>query len=123
MPRGHNIARCVHCGKEWVVGDCIPITCDECLGQGHTESFSCPKCWPARQKERRMKPSKTYLGDAVYAEADDFGGVILTTEDGLRATNTIELEPQVIRALQEYLAAMKRAQEAARAALEEEEDK
>lgn len=61
-----------------------------------------------------MKPPKNYLGDAVYAEADDFGGVILTTEDGYRATNTIELEPQVIRALQEYLAAMKRAQEAAR---------
>lgn len=42
---------------------------------------------------------KQYLGDAVYCEPDGHGGVILTTEDGYRATNTIYLEPEVIRRL------------------------
>jgi hypothetical protein len=34
---------------------------------------------------------KEYLGDGVYA-AFDGNGVILTTENGIRATNTIYLE-------------------------------
>lgn len=37
---------------------------------------------------------KIYLGDAVYAEFDGYG-IKLTTEDGLRATNAIYLEPEV----------------------------
>lgn len=47
---------------------------------------------------------KAYLGDAVYADFDQ-RGLVLTTEDGIRATNTIVLEPQVLQALQKYLAA------------------
>jgi len=46
---------------------------------------------------------RIYLGDAVYAEVDDCGDLVLTTEDGIRATNRIVLEPQVLRALFEYL--------------------
>lgn len=38
---------------------------------------------------------KRYLGDAVYFEFDGFN-VILTTEDGIRATNTIVMEPEVV---------------------------
>ena len=30
MPFGHHIARCLFCGKEWMVGDCIPSACEEC---------------------------------------------------------------------------------------------
>jgi len=45
---------------------------------------------------------KTYLGDAVYA--DEWGhGVELTTSDGISATNTIYLEPEVIAYLVKYL--------------------
>jgi len=47
--------------------------------------------------------NKTYLGDGVYAQIDDAGQVVLTTEDGLRATNTIYLEPAVLDALLTYL--------------------
>ena len=41
---------------------------------------------------------KRYLGDGVYVDFDGFQ-IVLTTEDGLRATNTIYLEPEVVNAL------------------------
>lgn len=47
---------------------------------------------------------KRYLGDAVYAEWDEWGRVVLTTEDGYRATNTIVLESEVYDALVQYVA-------------------
>jgi len=42
---------------------------------------------------------KIYLGDSVYDELDDFGGIVLTTENGYRASNTTYLEPEVLQAL------------------------
>ena len=47
--------------------------------------------------------TKEYIGDGVYAKFDGFG-VILTTENGFEATNKIYLEPQVLDALQNYVA-------------------
>lgn len=41
---------------------------------------------------------KTYLGDGVYAQVVT-GMIMLTTEDGYAATNTIYLEPEVYAAL------------------------
>jgi hypothetical protein len=41
---------------------------------------------------------KAYLGDAVYADIDEYGCLLLTTENGIRATNTIVLEPEVVEA-------------------------
>jgi hypothetical protein len=38
----------------------------------------------------------------VYAGVDE-RGIVLTAEDGIRVTNTIVLEPEVIAALEEYL--------------------
>ncbi len=49
------------------------------------------------------KPGKEYLGDAVYANVTRFGELELTTENGLRVTNVIVLEDQVLRALEDYL--------------------
>ncbi len=46
---------------------------------------------------------KTYLGDAVYIESENGGPVILTTSDGETDTNTIYLEPEVVRAMEEWL--------------------
>jgi hypothetical protein len=46
---------------------------------------------------------KKYLGDGVYIEIDTRNAFILTTEDGVDATNTIVLEPQVIDALLLYI--------------------
>lgn len=45
---------------------------------------------------------KVYLGDAVYVEFDGYG-LVLTTEDGIRATNRIVLEPDVYLRLTEYV--------------------
>jgi hypothetical protein len=35
MPYGLNIATCLHCGRQWTVGDCIPSVCPECDEAGH----------------------------------------------------------------------------------------
>ena len=51
----------------------------------------------------RAKQTKSYLGDAVYADCDGCGVVILTTENGIRATNTIYLEPGVVDKLERWL--------------------
>lgn len=56
MPRGHHIATCLHCLKEWVVGDCIPMTCPECYDKGHRDAFldpPCPKCEQERLEARK----------------------------------------------------------------------
>ena len=44
---------------------------------------------------------KTYLGDSVYADFDGYS-IVLTTENGIRVTNTIVLEPEVFEALVAY---------------------
>ena len=49
-----------------------------------------------------MIKAKEYLGDAVYANFDGYS-VVLTTEDGIQATNTIMLEPECLFALDQYL--------------------
>jgi hypothetical protein len=49
---------------------------------------------------------KAYLGDSVYAEFDGFG-IVLTTENGMGASNTIVLEPDVLRALNEFVERIK----------------
>lgn len=41
---------------------------------------------------------KVYLGDGVYATFNE-QGIVLTAENGIRATDTIVLEPEVYRAL------------------------
>ena len=50
-----------------------------------------------------MNDTKVYLGDSVYVDVED-GMLKLTTENGMGPTNTIYLEPEVMRALKEYLA-------------------
>lgn len=45
---------------------------------------------------------KAYLGDSVYAEFDGFS-IILTTENGMGPSNTIVLEPEVLRALNDFV--------------------
>lgn len=45
---------------------------------------------------------KEYLGDAVYVDFDGYH-IVLTTEDGIQATNTVYLEPQVLDAFNKYV--------------------
>ena len=47
-----------------------------------------------------------YLGDAVYAQVDDYKALVLTTgahHDSDQYTDKIILEPEVIRALENYI--------------------
>lgn len=43
--------------------------------------------------------NKDYLGDSVYAESDDAGGIKLTTDNGRGPSNTIILEVETLAAL------------------------
>ena len=45
--------------------------------------------------------SKEYLGDGVYVDVEG-AMIVLTTEDGIKATNTIYLEPEVYDALTQW---------------------
>lgn len=73
--------------------------------------------WPGRRPHHNLKANpaircndwlgirtmkKAYLGDGVYADWDG-GRVILTTDNGIEATNTIIMEPEVLVALERYM--------------------
>lgn len=50
-----------------------------------------------------MSQTKSYLGDGVYVDVDA-GGLVLTAENGIAATDTIYLDPEVWQALLDYVA-------------------
>jgi hypothetical protein len=54
---------------------------------------------------------KQYLGDGAYVDFDGFS-LILTTDDGVRDTNIIVLEPEVYAALVRYVDALRAGTEA-----------
>jgi len=45
---------------------------------------------------------KCYLGDAVYVVRQDYGDLVLTTEDGVSETNRIVLDPAIYNSLMIY---------------------
>lgn len=45
-----------------------------------------------------MASNKRYLGDGCYAEITE-QGLVLTTENGIRVTNRVVMEPEVFAAL------------------------
>ena len=51
--------------------------------------------------DRREQP--VYLGDGAYVRWDEYGAVVLYTSDGLKETNTVVLEPEVLRNFVEWL--------------------
>jgi hypothetical protein len=44
---------------------------------------------------------KEYIGDGVYADWNGYQ-IVVTTEDGVRTTNTIFMEADVFRSLVDY---------------------
>jgi hypothetical protein len=50
--------------------------------------------------------NKTYLGDGVYVTVDE-GTLVLTAENGIRALETIYLEPEVFRELVKFEASVR----------------
>lgn len=68
MPWGMNVATCLCCGKQWIVGDCIPSVCDQCRDAGHT-GVGCPVCKDnldriCRRVEESQKAKATERFDA-----------------------------------------------------------
>jgi len=45
---------------------------------------------------------KEYIGDGVYAELSPYGYIVLTTENGFEATNTIVMEKFVLRNFDDF---------------------
>lgn len=68
MPYSQNIATCLHCGRKWVVGDCIPSICDECRAAGHADVFfaDCPRC---REPLLRILAAQYAADEEAKAEA------------------------------------------------------
>lgn len=44
-----------------------------------------------------------YLGDGAYVYADEFGAVVLYTSDGVRETNRVVLERDVLAAFSQWM--------------------
>ena len=59
------------------------------------------------QLETVTEEPKVYLGDGAYARFDGYG-IVLTAENGIRATDTIYLEPEVYRALVAFVDSLKK---------------
>ena len=56
------------------------------------------------REQQDVDKAKTYLGDGAYVQFGSYTAeVVLTTEDGIRATNTVVPGPNEIRMLMEWL--------------------
>ena len=51
---------------------------------------------------KEMNKEVKYLGDGVYAIADDWGGIWLHTNDHINPTDKVYLEPEVLIALNKF---------------------
>ena len=50
-----------------------------------------------------MEEKAVYLGDGVYVKVDDWGTVVLMANSHINPTDTITLEPAVLRALMKLI--------------------
>ena len=64
------------------------------------------QCWSYTIVKMR---AKQYLGDSVYVDYDGYY-LILTTENGIKESNRILLEPKVFEALKNYVDRLKEPQ-------------
>lgn len=85
MPCGENLARCLECGKSWIVGDCIPSTCPQCLckKEGHQQIGGLPVCVRCGERLPWEKPTTTAEILALPMEPNDAGA--LTVREYLKA--------------------------------------
>jgi hypothetical protein len=54
----------------------------------------------------RVLRQPEYLGDGAYVRLNEYGQVVLFTSDGDHTTNSVYLEPEVLRAFKEWLGRM-----------------
>lgn len=50
-----------------------------------------------------MSSNKSYLGDSVYIDINEYGQIELTTEDGISISNNIILELEVLDLLNKWV--------------------
>lgn len=74
----------------------------EDTGERVPVNFVVAEVWKLKGCEQ-PNSARRFLGDGVFVDRHPGGGVVLTTETGLSTTNTIVLEPEVYRALIEYV--------------------
>lgn len=53
--------------------------------------------------EAKDNRNPLYIGDSVYVSQDEYDRLVLTTENGFGASNTIIFEPFVIEGLLSYI--------------------
>lgn len=58
---------------------------------------------PGGNEPKSQRHRESYIGDGAYTYVNDFGDVVLYTSDGVEQTNTIVLEPIVLRAFERWL--------------------
>lgn len=72
MPIGERIARCFHCGRDYVCGDCVTNTCPECDQAGHRGlSWDCALC---REAERRRRAEIERIRAGLHYEPHQGSG-------------------------------------------------
>ncbi len=64
------------------------------------------KFWYDGFMGKTMKDMKVYLGDGAYANFDGYH-VVLTAENGIYATDTVALEPEVLNSFLGYIERLK----------------
>ena len=83
-----------------------PASNSRAAAGGRTTTSRQLKAPQGQVRDPMSEPSKRCLGDAAYIDMDQWNRVVLTTEDGYQATNTIVLEStalaQLVRWLYEY---------------------
>lgn len=50
-----------------------------------------------------VRIEKIYLGDGAYADINDCGDLVLTTENGISVQNTVVLEPEYYAVLEAFI--------------------
>lgn len=77
MVYGCHVANCLHCGKQWIVGDCIPSICDECSAAGRKDTpffgiegcaDECPVC--KQERTDRLAAARKASEEAKVRDAE-----------------------------------------------------
>ena len=50
-----------------------------------------------------MIDKKIYIGDGAYAEINNLGDLVLTTENGISVQNTVVIEPEAYPMLERFV--------------------
>lgn len=61
MPYGEHLARCLHCGHTWIVGDCVPSICPDCETKGHNCRYPLAECGACKAEDMARRAERVKL--------------------------------------------------------------